>query len=94
MNSSLFGASDATLKDGRALHVWILSSGKIGNIEDSGGHISGSGPVHGETQYLSSARGELQGIAAITTIANLLSKFHNQKLKVSSICDNSGVISK
>jgi hypothetical protein len=94
LNSSLFGASDASFKNGRASHAWILSSGNIDDIVDPDCHISGSGPVHSTPQYLSSARGELQGITAISIISALFAKFHNQALKVSSICNNRGIISK
>jgi len=58
LNSSLFGASNASFKDGRASHAWILSSENIDDIEDPDS-MSGSGPVHGASQYLSSAHGEL-----------------------------------
>jgi hypothetical protein len=58
----LFGASDASLKNGEATYVWIISSGKVDDIMSPLLNISGTGMVHGLPKYLSSARGELQGI--------------------------------
>jgi len=92
--NNLYGASDASLKDGKAFHAWIISSGEIDDIEDPLHYISGSGPIHGIPHFLSSARGELQGITAVAIIANLLSEYHNKKLTISSTCDKTGVINR
>jgi len=92
--NNLYGASDASLKDGKAFHAWIILSGEIDDIEDPLHHISGSGPIHGIPHFLSSARGELQGITAVAIIANLLSEYHNKKLTISSTCDKTGVINR
>jgi hypothetical protein len=50
--------------------------------------------IHGIPNFLSSARGELQGITAVSIISTLLSQYHNKQVKISSICDNVGVVSK
>jgi hypothetical protein len=65
-NKTLFGASDASLKEGRATHAWILSSGDINYIDNPLMNILGAGPAHGIPHFLSSAREELQGITALT----------------------------
>ncbi len=93
-NGNWFGASDASLKSGRATHAWIISSGKVDDINNPLLHISGNGPVHGIYNSLSSARGELQGITAVSTISYMLSQYYNRPIKISSICDNVGVINK
>jgi len=63
--NTMLGTSDAALKKRRATHAWILSSG-MADIEDNNMHISGSGPVNGYIPDLSSGRGELHGITALT----------------------------
>jgi len=95
-NSSgrMFGVSDALLKHGRATHAWIISSGKVDDINNPLLHISRTGMVHGIPNYLSSARGELQGITAMSIISNMFSQYHNKQIKTSAICDNAGVINK
>jgi len=89
--NSLFSASDASLKDGRATNAWILSSGKANDIMNPLMNISGSGPVHGAPQYLSSACGELQGITALTTVAKIFTEYFNTRPKSTFVCDNTGV---
>jgi hypothetical protein len=93
-SSNIFGASDASLKHGRASHSWIISSGDVDDILDPMLHISGSGPVHGLPQYLLSSSGELQCITAVSLMAKLLMDYHSYNCKVRAICDNSGMISK
>jgi hypothetical protein len=93
-SGKIFGASDASLKSGRATHAWIISPGKKDDINNPLLHISGPGMVHGNPNYLSSARGELQGITAMSIICNMLSRHHNRQTKLSAICDNVGVINK
>jgi hypothetical protein len=74
--------------------AWIISSGKVDDIMTPILNISGAGAVHGMPKYLSSARGELQGITAISIILNLLSDYHHKRITTSSICGNIGVINK
>jgi len=93
-SSTIFGASDAAYKNNQSIHAWVISSGKVSDLENPLLHILGSGQVHGHPQYLSSSRGELQGIMAIAVILKLLSEFYTISCKVSSVCDNSGVIQK
>jgi hypothetical protein len=80
------------LKDDRATHAWILSSGNIRDIENPLLHILGAGTVHGAPQYLSSSRGELQGMPALSIVMRLFMEFYSIKPKPTFICDNSGVI--
>ena len=74
-NNTIYGASDASLKNGKSSHAWIISSGNIDDISNPYNRIYGSGPVHDD---LSSFRGELQGINAIMIIASILSEFSSQ----------------
>ena len=46
-SGSLFGVSDASFKNGRAAHAWIISSGKVDDISNPLLNISGNGMVHG-----------------------------------------------
>ena len=93
-NKSLFGASDASLKLNHATHAWILSSGDIQNIIDPLLNISGTGPVHGHLQYLSSSRGELQGVTALLIMASLLFDYFDCLYYLAAICYNKGILSK
>lgn len=93
-SSILFRASDAWLKEGRKSHAWIISSGHVDDIMDPLLHIYGFRPVHGLPQYLSSSRGELQGITAVSVTVKLLMDFHSTSCKVKVVCNNTGMISK
>jgi hypothetical protein len=93
-NYKLFAASDASYKEGRATHAWIISTGKIADITNPWFNVHGSGPVHGLSQLLSSTRGELQGIASFTIMSRLISTVCNSSCSISAICDNRGVIHK
>jgi len=84
----LYGDSDASLKRSTSAHSWFISSGNIDDIEDPYLHISGSGPVDGYAQHLSSTRGERQGQVAIAVIANLLLKFHKSNAPLKIISDS------
>jgi hypothetical protein len=58
-------------------------------------HLSGSGPVDGNSQHLSSTRGEIQGQTAALHMANILHQSHNaMHLPVHISGDNKGVQSK
>jgi hypothetical protein len=52
------------------------------------------GVVHGFSPFLSSGRGELQGIFALSIVANIFKHHHSSSAKVTVICDNQGVSSK
>jgi hypothetical protein len=93
-NKIIFVASDASYKEGRAAHAWIVSTGKISDIMNPWLNIHGLGPVHGPSQNLSSTREELQGITSITVISRLISTLCRLPCKVSAICNNTGVIHK
>jgi hypothetical protein len=90
----LFAASDASYKEGRATHAWIISTGKIADITNPWFNIHGSGPVHELSQHLSSTRGELQGITSFTIMLRLFFTVCNSSCSISAICDNRGVIHK
>jgi hypothetical protein len=91
-NKQIFTSSDASLKNGRSTHAWVISTGHISNLSDPYMHIKGAGSVHGHKKYLSSCRGKLQGLMAITIIAKLISDYISSPCKVSAICDNSGIV--
>lgn len=90
-NNSLFRVSDASLKDGTATHTWILSSGDVNDIENPLLNILGAGPIHGVLHFLSSSRGELQGITALTIITKLFLEYFSNKCKTLFMCDNMGI---
>jgi hypothetical protein len=93
-NNILFGASNASFKNRKAAHAWILSAGSISDIEDPDMHIWGSGPVDGHIPHLSSGRGEVHRIAALTIIAHLFLKYHSSIARVEAVCDSQGIINK
>jgi hypothetical protein len=53
---------------------------------------TGSGSVHGYYPNLSSARGELQGITALTIIFKLLRDYHLTSATAIIVCNNKGVL--
>jgi ribonuclease HI len=57
-------------------------------------YIARSGPVDGLPQKLSSSRGELAGLTAITIIAHLLRGFYSSNTPVWMVCDNQSVLNK
>ncbi len=69
----IFASSNASLRNGRSTHAWVISTGQISDLSDPNMHIRGAGSIHGHKNCLSSCRGELQGITAITIITNLIS---------------------
>jgi hypothetical protein len=93
-NIPLFGASDASLKDGRASHAWVVSTGTATDLCSSVMHLSGSGMVDGYHSNLSSTRAELTGLTALSIIIRLLSDFHSSSPHVIFSCDSQGAISK
>jgi ribonuclease HI len=90
--TSIYGSSDASLKDGRATHAWDMSTGQSEHLEDPTMHIKECGPVDGIPSALSSLRGELTGITAVLTISRLLLEFHSCRRHVKINCDNKGAI--
>jgi hypothetical protein len=91
---TLFGASDAALRDSKGSHAWIISTGLSSDITDETRHITGSGPVDGFIQNQSSSRGELQGITAVSIFSQLLLHFHKVTHKIDIICDNQGMVNR
>jgi hypothetical protein len=87
---TLFGTSDAALKDHRGTHAWIISSGEISDINDPDQSISGAGPVNRYDPNLSFSHAELTGLAALVITANLFMDYHNTKTTFHATCDNQG----
>jgi hypothetical protein len=81
------------LKNGRAAHAWIISSGDVNDIENPSMNISG-GPVDDSYPNFSSSKGELMGIAALSIIGQLLLKLHSSTACFSVTCNNQGIINK
>lgn len=87
----LFGASDASLNKGHATHAWNISSGQLSDICSRNSSLSGSGLVDGLSTFLSSTRGELKGITAVTIMGHLLNDFQSTNLPISILCDTKSV---
>jgi hypothetical protein len=66
----------------------------VSDIEDPLLHISGSGAVHGFPDYISSSRGKLQGVTALTVMTTFLSSYSKNKYKLLAVGNNKGIISK
>ncbi len=90
----LFGASDASFRDRKASHAWIISTDSIDDIGDDDLCIHGHGPVDGLAQYISSGRGELTGITALSIMTQLFLNYHSSNATLEAICDNKRVINK
>jgi len=91
---TLFGASDASLKDSKGSHAWIISTGLPSDISDETRNITGNGPVDGFIHHQSSSRGELQGITAVSIFSQLLLHFHKVIRKIDIICDSQGMVNR
>lgn len=74
---AIHGDSDASLKDGKAAHAWVISPGLPEHLLDPTLNIHGSRPVDGYTPDMSSTRAEIHGIMAATIIAHLFLKYHS-----------------
>jgi len=90
----LMGASDASFHWGKATHAWVISTGVKYDITKPNKNIFGSGPVDGLPPYLSSGRGELHGLNAISIIADLLNTYHARNSKIKVVCDIKGIVNK
>jgi hypothetical protein len=93
-NKSILACNDASLKDNRAVHTWIISSGDINDITDPYMQISGSGPIDGSPQYLSLARAELTGLTALAITIKLFRECYNSRANFTILCDNQGMLKK
>jgi hypothetical protein len=93
-DNTLVGDCDASFKNKRGTHAWILTSGAIEDMTDPEMHIFRIGPVDGPSSHMSSGRGELTGITALSIASKVFQNYHSTKTKVTAICDNQGVISK
>jgi len=89
-HNSLFGSSDASFKGGEATHAWTISTGEPNDLLDPLTHSSGSSPVDGIKESLSSSRGEIQGMTTVSIISKSLLDFHNTTASLVLICDNKG----
>jgi hypothetical protein len=56
--------------------------------------LSGSGAVHGFPDYISSSRGKLQGVTALTVMTTFLSSYSKNKYKLLAVSNYKGIISK
>jgi len=92
--SHIFGASDTSFKAGKASHAWVLSSGSVDDLSNPLQNISRGGVVHGHPSLLSSGRGELQGILALSIVADIFEMHHESTAPVTLICDDKGVTNK
>jgi hypothetical protein len=88
----LFGASDASYNHGQATHAWVMSSGNVSDLTSGNLSISGSGYVDGYAPHMSSARGELQGITALSIMSALFYQHFKLQEKLTAICDNQGMV--
>jgi hypothetical protein len=91
LRKKLFGASDASFKNNRASHAWIISPGSPEDINHPNMSIKGSRLVHGISHCLYSTRGELQGVTAASIIGDLLSTFHTCRIPLLLTDNNQGV---
>jgi hypothetical protein len=91
-DGSLMGVSDASITDGEGTHAWILTTGEKEHIDDPYMKIEGCGPVDGDKQAMSSARGELQGQTALAIITETFLNDHDAgTTPVTFYTDNQGV---
>jgi ribonuclease HI len=93
-NNIIFGASDASVKNGNATYAWIISSGQVEDISTPNLNIEGHGIMDGFLNYISLTRAELTGLTAISIIFCLLSDFHSSSATLAVTCDNQGALSK
>ncbi len=88
-------ATNASIKTSNGTHAWIITTNNKEHFGDPEMHLSGSGPIDGNSQHLSSTRGEIQGQTAALHMANILLQSHNtMHLPVHINGDNKGVQSK
>jgi len=85
----MFGASDASFRSGNATHAWVISSGQVSDLEALNMTITGCGAMDGYSTHMSSRRGELHGITALSIMTNVLYNFHNFTGTVTAVCDKS-----
>lgn len=91
-DASLLGVSDSSIVDGTGTHAWILTTGEKEHISDSCMKIEGSGPVNGDKETMSSARGEMQGQTALAIISEAFLTEHDAKdMPITFFTDNQGV---
>jgi hypothetical protein len=93
-SNTIFGASVASLKENRATHAWVLTTGCITDLCNPNISITGHGIVDGFLSNLSSTREELHGIRALSIMASLLADFHSFKGNIKTVCNNQAVINK
>jgi hypothetical protein len=89
---SLIGVSDASVIETNGTHAWILTTGEKDYINDPYMKLEGSGPIDGDKQAISSARGELQGQTALAIITEALLMEHEATdIPVTFFTDNQGI---
>jgi len=92
--NKLFRFSDASFRDGRATHAWVLSTGKVSDLTSDTLSIYGSGFVDGYVPHMSSTHGELHGVTALSIITDLFCQHAHLPGQLTAICDNQGIIQK
>jgi hypothetical protein len=93
-NNRIFGASNASFRPDKATPAWVISSVDVSDLETPNMTITGSGAVDGYPVHISSGRGELHGIMALSIISDVLFNFHNFNSDMTVVCDNQGDIKK
>ncbi len=94
-NTPIIGAADVLLKQGNCSHSWVITINNSDHIDDPNMTITGVGPVDGYTNFMSSARGELQGQTAAAIVKQcVLKKYKGTTPQVHLYGDNQGVQSK
>jgi len=92
--NNIFGASDASFRDGQATHAWMLSTGKVTDLDSGNMTITGIGHVERYAPHMSSTRGELYGVTALSIMADLLCQHAGIQGSLLAICDNQEVVTK
>ncbi len=86
------GGTKLSVIEGNGTHAWIPTTDTIECITDPYMKIEWSGPVDGDTNAMSSSRGELQGQTALAIISESFLKDHNATdIPITFFTDNLGV---
>jgi len=90
----LFCASNASYRNGRATHAWLVSTRKATDLEHPNLTIRGGGHVDGYSPHMSSSRGELHSLTALSIMTDLFCHHSQFNGTITAICDNQGIIKK
>ncbi len=64
------------------------------DVADDELHISGHRPVDGYAMEMSSGRGEIHGVTAMSIMSQHLLHFHSSSAQLEAVCGNQGVINR